>query len=135
MEKQLRHNREYLRDRRVRDISNGDVLAHTRQPGELTISNLITSVFERKAYIYQILVKEELERVGKNLAEEEKRLDGVDNGLTAYIPSLGQLCMRLVPKNVTARSLTAHYENLNLDLRKDDASDDSLKEKIVLSIV
>jgi len=33
--------------------------------------------------------------------------------------------MRLLPKNVTARSLTAHYENLNLDLRKDDASDDS----------
>ena len=76
-----------------------------------------------------------MERVGKSIAEEEKRLDGVDNGLTAYIPSLGQLCMRLVPKNVTARSLTAHYENLNLDLRKDDASDDSLKEKIVLSIV
>ena len=55
------------------------VLAHTRQPSELTISNLITSVFERKAYIYQILVKEELERVGKSIAEEEKRLDGVDN--------------------------------------------------------
>ena len=52
MEKQLRHNREYLRDRRVRDISNGDVLAHTIQPSELTICNLITSVFERKAYIY-----------------------------------------------------------------------------------
>ena len=66
-----------------------------------------------------------MERLGKNLAEEEKRLDGVDHGLTACIPSLGQLCMRLVPKNVTARSLTAHYENLNLDLRKDDASDDS----------
>ena len=66
-----------------------------------------------------------MERLGKNLAEEEKRLDGVDHGLTACIPSLGQLCMRLVSKNVTARSLTAHYENLNLDLRKEDASDDS----------
>jgi len=82
-------HREYLRNRRVIDISNGDVLAHTRQPSELTISNLITSVFEhkRKAYIYQILVKEELERVGKNLAEEENRLDGVENGLTA-VPQL-----------------------------------------------
>ena len=56
-------HREYLRNKGVRDISNGDVLAHTRQPSELTISNLITSVFERKAYIYQILVKEELGRV------------------------------------------------------------------------
>ena len=70
-----------------------------------------------------------MERVGKDLAEEEKRLDGVDNGLTAYIPSLGQLCMRLVPKNVTATSLTAHYKTLNLDLRKDDASDLSSEDE------
>ena len=56
-------HREYLRNRRARDISNGDVLAHTRQSSELTISHLMTSVFERKAYIYQILVKEELGRV------------------------------------------------------------------------
>jgi len=39
-------HREYLRNKRVRHISNGDILAHTRQPSELTISNLITSVFE-----------------------------------------------------------------------------------------
>ena len=65
-------HREYLRNRRVRDIRNGDVLAHTRQPRELTISNLITSVFERKAYIYQILVKEELERVGKILLRKKR---------------------------------------------------------------
>ena len=67
-------HREYLRNRRVRDISNGDILAHTRQPSELTISNLITSVFERKAYIYQILVKEELERVGKILLRRKRDL-------------------------------------------------------------
>ena len=45
--------------------------------------------------------------------------------MTAYITSLRQLCLKMLPSNVTARSLTMHYENVDLNQRKDDASDDS----------
>ena len=31
----------------------------------------------------------------------------------------------MLPSNVTARSLSMHYENVDLNQRKDDASDDS----------
>jgi len=46
--------------------------------------------------------------------DEELTTDKQDNGLSAYIPSLQQVCMKLVPSGVTARSLSAHYDNLNL---------------------
>ena len=69
-------------------------------------------------------MESEYDAIEKEIMEEEVNTDKQDNGLNAYIPSLQQLCMKLVPNGATARSLTAHYDNLNLSLRYPDASDD-----------
>ena len=70
-------------------------------------------------------MEREYDAIEKEIMEEELNTDRQDNGLNANIPSLQQLCMKLVPNGVTARSLTGHYDNLNLSLRHPDASDDS----------
>jgi len=56
---------------------------------------------------------------------EEKLYQGRNNNLTAYIPSLRHICLKMLPSNMTARSLSIHYENVDLHQRKNDASDDS----------
>ena len=56
---------------------------------------------------------------------EENINQGKNNNLPSYIPSLSELFLKMLPPNVTARSLSMHYENVILNQRKEAARDDS----------
>jgi len=78
-----------------------------------------------KKVLFKKVIDAKYEEIGYAFEIDEKLYQGRDNNLTAYIPSLRQLCLKMLPSNVTAHSMSMHYENEDHNRRKDDTNDDS----------
>ena len=122
----LRH-RDFLKRRREREWRENLPIAQAKDTSvEQDVRDEIDSVFIVRQEEYQKLVNDEYELIEKEVLEEEEKTANIDNDLNAYIPSLRQLCLNAIPSSeISAHSLTTHYDMLDPSMRKPDVSDDS----------
>ena len=82
---------------------------------EESIRNKLKVIARDKKTLFKKVIDDKHKGIEYAFEVEENINQGRDNNLTTYIPPLRQLCLKILPPNVTARSLSMHYENVDLN--------------------